>query len=405
MAAATAPAALDAPDDADTLASLAALVDNSLVRQHDDPDQSRFSLLAVVREYALEHLEREGALAQAREAHAAYFVALGDRADAELEGAGQHDWVMRLGHDTDNLRAAIRHLLQERDAERAAHLAWSLYVYWWVAGLLGEVQGWMEELLASGDPLDDRTRAIALYFTQAIAFWQDSEGTVAARLTESAELFRASDDADGEALALISYALAVLASPTPDPAAADRAMETSLGLFRTCGDRWGQAMALVMLGRVALLRQQVDGALAHFEESLTLARGNGDELGVTIAQHHRGWARLLLGDAAGAASDFAGCLALSARLRHVEGVAYGLEGMVAVAALAGDASRAGRLLGAARSLRERTGLHNAPAFSFHQLFVDRMLEAGADRDAFDAGLADGRTLSVEDAVAEAEERA
>lgn len=387
---------------ADTLSSLAALVDNSLVRQHDDLHESRFSILATVREYALEQLEREGVLHEARAAHAAYFVALGDRADPELEGGAQHDWVMRLGNDTGNLRAAVRYLLDERDWERAAHFAWSLYVYWWVSGLLGEVRGWMDEVLAGGEQLTDRSRAIALYFTQAIAFWQDHEGTVTTRLTESADLFRRAEDSDGEALALISYALAVLASPEPDPAAADHAMETSLGLFRTCGDRWGQAMALVMLGRVALLRQQVDAALGHFEESLALARDNGDELGVTIAQHHRGWARLLLGDPAGATSDFTACLALSTRLGHVEGVAYALEGLVAVAALAGDAERAGRLLGASRTLRERTGLHNAPAFSFHQLFVDRMLEAGADPGTFDAAIEAGRALSVAEAESEAQ---
>ncbi|WP_374006905.1 DUF4062 domain-containing protein [Leifsonia sp. LS-T14] len=388
--------------DADTLSSLAVLVDNSLVRQHDDASESRFSLLATVREYAREQLEREGELPAVRAAHAAYFVALGDRADPELEGGAQHDWVMRLAKDSGNLRAAAQYLLEQRDWDRAAHFAWSLYIYWWVSGLLGEVRGWMEEVLASGDALTDRTRAIALYFTQAIAFWQDHEGTVAARLTESADLFHRSDDADGEALALISYALAVLASPQPDPAAADHAMETSLGLFRGCDDRWGQAMALVMLGRVALLRQQVDAALGHFEESLTLARGNGDELGVTIAQHHRGWARLLLGDPAAATADFEACLNLSSRLGHVEGVAYALEGLVAVAALAGDPVRAGRLLGASRTLRERTGLHNAPAFSFHQLFVDRMLAAGADAGVFDAAVEAGRALSVAEAEAEAQ---
>jgi len=391
-----------AAEEADTLSSLAALVDNSLVRQHDRVETTRFSLLATVREYALEQLEQDGALARARDAHEAYFLALGDRADPELEGAAQHAWVMRLADDTGNLRAAVGYLLDRRDWERAAHLAWSLYVYWWVSGLLGEVRGWMERPLASGDPLDDRTRAIALYFTQAIAFWQDHEGTVVGMLTESADLFHRSGDPDGEALALISVALAVLASAEPDPVAADRAMETSLGLFRDCDDRWGQAMAHVMLGRAALLRQQVDAALAQFEESLTLARDNGDELGVTIAQHHRGWARLLLGDPAGATSDFAGCLALSVRLGHVEGIAYGLEGMVGVAALAGDVRRAGHLLGAVGALRERTGLHNVPAFTFHQLFVDRMLAAGADRDAFDAAVAEGRALAVEDAVAEAQ---
>lgn len=388
----------------DVLTSLAVLVDNSLVRQHEDTAAARFSLLSVVREYGIEQLEQEGTLAAVRDAHAAFFLALADRADAGLEGAAQHDWVVRLSADTGNLRAAVRHLLDRRERPRAAHLAWALYVYWWVAGLLGEVRGWMDEVLAADEPLDDRTRAIALYFTQAITFWQDPGGTVAAGLTESAELFRRSDDSDGEALALISFALAVLASPQPDPAAADDAMDTSLRLFRDCGDRWGQAMALVMLGRVALLRERVDAALGHFEESLALAHDNGDELGVTIAQHHRGWARLLLGDAAGATSDFSACLALSSRLGHVEGIAYGLEGMVAVAALSGDVRRAGRLLGASRSLRERTGLYNVPAFSFHPLFVDRMLAAASPADAadFESAIAEGRSLSADRAVAEAE---
>ncbi|MGN7800833.1 DUF4062 domain-containing protein [Leifsonia sp. 22587] len=390
----------------DVLPALAALVDNSLVRQHEDADAARFSLLATVREYALERAQQDGTLDAVRDAHAAFYLALGERADAALEGAAQHDWVVRLGADTGNLRAAVRHLLDRRDWPGAAQLAWSLYVYWWIAGLLGEVRGWMDEVLAADEPLDDRTRAIALYFTQAITFWQDPAGTVAESLTESADLFHRTGVDDGEALALISLALAVLASPRPDPAAADDAMARSLDLFRGSGDRWGEAMAQVMLGRVALLRQQVDAALAHFEQSLELARDNGDELGVTIAQHHRGWARLLLGDAAGAASDFAACLALSSRLGHAEGIAYGLEGMVAVAALAGDARRAGRLLGASRSLRERTGLHNVPAFSFHQLFVDRMLAAGGtagvDAETFEAAVAEGRSLPADQAVAEAE---
>ncbi|MFP3670296.1 hypothetical protein SB717_34995, partial [Priestia sp. SIMBA_032] len=94
----------------------------------------------------------------------------GDQADIALEGAAQHDWVIRLNADTGNLRAAVRHLLDQHDWERAAHLAWSLFIYWWVAGLLGEVRGWMDTVLSTTDPLDDRTRAIALYFTQAISF-------------------------------------------------------------------------------------------------------------------------------------------------------------------------------------------------------------------------------------------
>ena len=130
-------------------------------------------------------------------------------------------------------------------------------------------------------------------------------------------------------------------------------------------------------GRVALLTQDVHTALARFDESLAVAKRQGDDLGETIALHHRGWAELLLGEFDTARDCFEQALVLSARLHHDEGVAYALEGLTAVAAAAGDPARAGTLLGAAQVVRERTGLYNAPSFSFHQQFVDGILASPA----------------------------
>lgn len=259
----------------------------------------------------------------------------------------------------------------------------------------------MDELLeASEGRPSPRARAIALYFTRAITFWQDPDGLVVQGLRESADLFHQEGEPAGEALALVSLALAVLAGSTPDPARADDALETSLGLFRDSGDRWGEAMALVSLGRVALLQQKTHAALNRFEESLAVARRQGDELGETIALHHLGWARLLLGDLTAAAQDFGLSLESSVRLGHDEGIAYGLEGLVAMAAMGGDAQRAGRLEGAASLLRERSGLYNAAAFSFHAPLVAQLRDSGAAAArAFDAAARTGREQST-DAVVE-----
>jgi predicted ATPase len=365
----------------DTLSLLGLLVDASLVSQHDRGARSRFSMLSTVREYALEQLaaQTDGALDILLERHARFYVALGLESEFALEGPEQRDWMARLIDDRDNLRATARHLLDAGEFDRCADFAWTLYVYWWVGGHLGEVRGWMQELLdASEGRPSPRARAIALYFTQAITFWQDPDGRVAQGLSESVDLFRQEGEPSGEALALISLALAVLASSTPDTARADDALETSLGLFRDSGDQWGEAMALVTLGRVALLQQKTHAALNRFEESLVLARRQGDELGETIALHHLGWARLLLGDLPAAAQDFGLSLESSVRLGHDEGIAYGLEGLVALAALGGDAERAGRLEGAAAVLRERSGLYNAPAFSFHAPLVAQLRDSGAE---------------------------
>jgi predicted ATPase len=387
-------------ESGDVLTDLTALVDNSLVGPHDSGERPGFSMQAIVREYAREQLRASGELDRVRDAHARFFLRLGDRVEWELKGERQREWMLRLGDERDNLRAAERFLLGGGDWDRAAHLAFSLYLYWWVAGLLGEVRTWMDEALDSGDELSDHTRAIALYFTRTIMFWKDPDGSVAADLTESADLFRRASDPDGEGLTRISLALALLAGGKPDTERAREVMETSLDLFRGSGSLWGESMALVLLGRVALLQQKVPEARDHFEKSLAITLRTGDAVGQRIASYHLGWALLLDGAVDKASADFALSVTISASLGHAEGIAYGLEGLVAVAALAGDAERAGRLVGAARALRERSGTHNGPMFTFHQKYLDQLVAAGKGEQ-LDAAIAAGRELTVEQAVAEA----
>lgn len=387
-------------EGADVLDDLAVLVDSSLVSQHDSDDRPRFTMQAIVREYAREQLRGDGDLERARDAHARYFIDLGARARLPLKAGGQREWMQRLGDERDNLRAAERYLLDARDWDRAAQLAFNLFLYFWVIGLLGEVRTWMDEPLESGDTLHNRTRAIALYFTRTIRFWKDPDGRVAADLSESADIFRRCEDVSGEAMAYISLALALLAGEKPDTARAAEVMDRSLRLFRQTGDVWGESMALVLLGRVALLEQRLRVAYERFDESLALTQRSGDAVGGRIAAYHLGWAHLLLGSPEEARKDFALSVTLSTSLGHIEGIAYGLEGLAAVAALAGDVDRAGRLAGAAHALRERSGTHNGPTFTFHQRYLDR-LAAASPAGRLAAAVAEGRELTVEQAVAEA----
>ena len=91
-------------------------------------------------------------------------------------------------------------------------------------------------------------------------------------------------------------------------------------------------------------------------------------------------------------------LATSAALGHAEGVAYGLEKLIAIAAAEGEIQRAGRLLRAAEALRRQTGLYNATSFSFHQHYLAPIL-AGDDVSDLEAARTEGRDMSIEDVVA------
>ena len=103
-----------------TLTALASLAEKSLIMlaQGEDDEEvedqqglSVFQMLETLREYAREQLERANEYEAAERAHAHYFVALAERADAFLRGSDQRAWFLRLEREHDNLRAALRWLL------------------------------------------------------------------------------------------------------------------------------------------------------------------------------------------------------------------------------------------------------------------------------------------------------
>jgi non-specific serine/threonine protein kinase len=117
----------------------------------DDDPEPAFGMLETVREYAEERLAAEGELTAARRAHARYFLALAERADPELRGRDQRAWYLRLEREQDNLRAALRWLLdQDLAAERRAglRLAAALGWFWVVRGYPVEGWRWLEEALS-----------------------------------------------------------------------------------------------------------------------------------------------------------------------------------------------------------------------------------------------------------------
>jgi predicted ATPase len=383
--------------DVEPLVGLGVLVDNSLVREEDRAGRPYFSLLATVREYALERLEAAGDLDETRALHARYFVSLARSLEPSLKDGGQREAIALLNGDRDDLRSAARFLLDSGETATVAQFAWSLLIYWWLGGLLGEVRSWMDELLAPGVFLDDLARARALYFSHSITLWQDPNERVVPGLAESAELFHRVGDRSGEGLAHLSSALAAIAVRPPDPARAEEALDRSIRLLREAHDGWGEAMALVTSGRLALVQKSVHVAVERFETSLTLARTNGEDMGIATALQHLGWAQLVLGRTDEAKASFEESLETAARLGHAEGVAYGLEGLTAIAAAQGRAERAGRLLRASESLRRQTGLGGAASFSFHKHYLAPIL-AGAGADELERARTDGRDLSIDEAV-------
>src|SRR5262249_54202216 len=130
----------------EVLEGLSQLVDQSLAQQREEDGEARFSLLQVVREYALERLEARGEGETLRQAHLAHYLALAEQGELELFRAEQLAWRARLDRELDNLRAALGWAREHGEAERGLRLASALVWYWDNAGLFSEARGWYEQL-------------------------------------------------------------------------------------------------------------------------------------------------------------------------------------------------------------------------------------------------------------------
>jgi hypothetical protein len=132
----------------------------------------------------------------------------------------------------------------------------------------------------------------------------------------------------------------------------------------------------VALGRIAALSGDLDGAAAQFERGVAAATATGDTFAATVATHHLARMRLFTGRVDESERLFVDAIAGSLVLRHEEGIAYGLEGLSAIAAVRADAERAGVLAGAAGAIRKRAAVFDSPVFVFHTRYLDALAATG-----------------------------
>lgn len=94
---------------AQILDGVATLLDKHLLyRAEQDIDGSRLLILETLREYGLEMLSTSGEMEAARLAHAQYYLAQAEEADAHLFAQEQQRWFDLLEREHDNLRAALQ---------------------------------------------------------------------------------------------------------------------------------------------------------------------------------------------------------------------------------------------------------------------------------------------------------
>jgi predicted ATPase/transcriptional regulator with XRE-family HTH domain len=185
-----------------------------------------------------------------------------------------------------------------------------------------------------------------------------------------------------------------------DTVAARARYEESLAAAREQGAPENVVDALLPLGRVAYYEGDLDGAAALLEEALALATGISYASSIAWSLHMLGRVALTRNDPDRAAALLARGLAHHQQIADKRGIVACLENTAAATVLH-QPPRAARLLGAAAALRETIGLPLPP---IDRPDYDRCLaavRAALSPDTFAAMWHAGRSLSLDQAIAEA----
>ena len=158
-------------------------------------------MLETIRAYAQEQLAASGETEIARDAHAAFFLALAEAAAPRLHGPEQLSWLERLETEHDNLRAALAWSLERGETETALRLTGALGAFWRVRGHLSEGRAWLDRALAGGTAGGGGAlRAKALQEAGTLAWCQGDYGAATALLEESLARWRTLEDATRDRL-------------------------------------------------------------------------------------------------------------------------------------------------------------------------------------------------------------
>lgn len=343
---------------------LASLVEKSFL---EHLPHGRYRMLETLRAFAAEGLTGRDAL---RDAHAAYFLQLAERAEPRLRTGGQLPWLARLTDELGNLDAAQRHLTRTATGG-ALRLMAALTWFWRLRGLHGEQVPQARALLAAvgEEPPAGLTEEYALCTMNTITGRGDDPA-------EAVRVARVSALMESLARPLRLPSAVVLHSVTCGPTLVDdslprvqvgnrpwglalldmgigyqelfagRAQDSeasfarSLSGFRATGDRWGMANCLDALGGFANRRGAYAPALELLDEGLVHVREL--EAPEETADLLRSRATVLLhrGDPEEAAAQFTHSADLARTAGAGDKVASARRGLGDVARLSGDTARA-----------------------------------------------------------------
>ena len=262
----------------DVIDVIAALVDKSLVIADEDGGV-RYRLLETVRAYAAERLAEAGEQTALRDAHAAHFVELSERAEPHLRRAEQIEWAALLVVEHGNCNAALRHAIDSRDVRTALRFIRALTWFWMIRDYETEAAEWAVEVagVAGDEPPEglEEAHAVCRLFAAVAATSREHSPQLELIGRELAAIAAAVPYATHPLLALACPISLILAHDEP-------AARRELDRLGEHPDPWVQAMRHTVAGMLDVTGAQPDSGEVRLREGHARFRDVGDRFGLVL---------------------------------------------------------------------------------------------------------------------------
>jgi len=435
----------------DVMNLLTQLVNKSLVIFDNEGTEPRYRMLETVRQYARDKLLEMGESEEARNAHLDFFFQLTELAAPEVQRLQDLEWITRLENEHDNLRAALEWGL-EKNIEAVLRMIWNLYLFWILRGLEAEGRQWATAILAKADTIPElkgeaggQHKALRAYALGALAhvMWSQGDNSHAVAVTDQAVALArelndpylrsvaSSFEISGKVVVGDSTNLETLAKESLS-AARESGDKLALGLALSMNgltmrlvnndrnldykqveqgekillgeSRWMYTMSVLGLALVAKYRGDYSEARHRFAICNPIFREIGDMHRVNMVRSELAHIERYEGHYQQAKLMYQESIVEWRRIGHRAAIAHQLECFAWIAKVEEQGQRAAHLFGAAEALREKIDI---PMTAMEHIEYEREiadLKTGMHEEVFASAWAEGRTMTMEQAIDFALER-
>ena len=389
---------------------VASLLDKSLLQLIPDREaygEPHYTMLVTIQEFARMCLNEMGEEMELRNRHLAYFIDLAEKGDEEMHGPNQTEWLNRFNTMSDNLRAALEWALKSGGDMKAERLLFALRDLWFMGVHLSEGIERAKSVLVRKYPAQTASARLKALNTYLYLLWFAPVSTKADPLNPGTELASIGEEAlhlgaqlnDRRGIAFTLLFLGYAVAEQQSYALAHSYLDQSLEIWRSLEDETYTGLTLGALGELAMYEHKFAHAQKLFEQAVPPLREAGKHSYLGIPLRRLGQLAILQGEPSRAMALIQESLQLNWTIRDYDGICSCVAAMGALCAAAGQSVGAAKLFGVLDAVFEFTRYGMMPLDQQEYERGVSELRGQLDDATFTAAWVEGRTMTLEQAVA------